>query len=577
MGNTSSKTNDTTNLFEKGGVHALDVIAAKFILTENFKDLSRLTNSDYCNNLLILTADTIKKLMNQRQIEYFYNNKINSEKVLFLTQNKSSSKDDPYKEMPPTSSSDLPPAPPMVNPEEALNTEAEKKGEELKITDQKGGNSYDIQNREKKQAMCLGIAKYYVTIAHIFSAISLIVNPKYIWSDPRTGEKHEYSLKQRNKIPENAKIKINTTENFCDRRIKALQGKYKDPDKSDLISLNLSNICSMNQKTHTKTSADEGTPEEWGNTVYTQKTLSEEMGFDKLEKLYYDKYNLKTGRFDSMKEGGKGKTDFLKDLKMFYNTFTEKPRKSFNKWYNAGTKKGPVKRGFADVILEDYGDSPKCGADGSYKTPLNLNSENQSEVNLFEKYAKHIKFMEETTKIQKDKIISILGEIFKASQSQDGKSTVVINPALTSSVLQQIVIKARKAIFELYMKCETDFKKALDLFEGIVVNRQIKKIKNEEIALKEEEEKLEKKIPQSEDIDDDDENSLDKIEDGIVGNLEQEAKPEQPQQATQETKEVAPEQPPQATQETKEVAPEQPPQATQETKEVAPPQAEVKQ
>jgi hypothetical protein len=336
----------------------------------------------------------------------------------------------------------------------------------------------------------------------------------------------------------------------------------------------------MNQKTHTKTSADEGTPEEWGNTVYTQKTLSEEMGFDKLEKLYYDKYNLKTGRFDSMKEGGKGKTDFLKDLKMFYNTFTEKPRKSFNKWYNAGTKKGPVKRGFADVILEDYGDSPKCGPDGSYKTPINLNSESQSEVNLFEKYANHIKFMEETTKNQKDKIISILGEIFKASQSEDGKSTVVINPALTSNVLQQIVIKARKAIFELYMKCETDFKKALELFEGIVVNRQIKKIKNEEIALKEQEEMLEKKITQSEDIGHDDGNSLDKIEDGIVGNLEQEAKPEQPQQ---EANDVAPEQPPlpfapeqpqlpfAPEQPQLPFAPEQPPLP------FAPPQAEVKQ
>ena len=131
-------------------------------------------------------------------------------------------------------------------------------------------------------------------------------------------------------------------------------------------------------------------------------------------------------------------------------------------------------------------------------------------------------------------------KFFKASQSEDGKSTIVINPALTSSVLQQIVIKARKAIFELYMKCETDFKKALELFEGIVVNRQIKKIKNEEIALKEQEEMLENKIPQTEDIGHDDGNSLDKIEDGIVGNLEQEAKPEQPQQATQETKEVAP-------------------------------------
>ena len=90
MGNTTSKPNELTDDSDKG-YKLLNKIATKFILTENFKDLSRLTNSDYCNNLLILTADSINKLMNQRTIEYLYNKKINREKVLFVSQKKTKS------------------------------------------------------------------------------------------------------------------------------------------------------------------------------------------------------------------------------------------------------------------------------------------------------------------------------------------------------------------------------------------------------------------------------------------------------------------------------------------------------
>ena len=506
MGNTTSKANELTDDSDKG-YKLLNKIATKFILTENFKDLSRLTNSDYCNNLLILTADSINKLMNQRTIEYLYNKKINREKVLFVSQKKtkSSSRDNRSSTSSSGSSSSTDPrvssssssgsssssssessssADPRVSSSSSSESSSREASNEKGQT---GGsiNHYDIQNKDKKYAMCLGIAKFYVTIAHIFSAISLIVNPKYIWTDAN-GE-HEYSIKRRLDIPDDVKMKVSLKDNFCDRRIKALYGQYKDPNtKDELISLSLQNVCNINKKTHTITSADEDEDvEKIGDTVYTVKTLSEETGFSELEKLYYDKYNLETGKFDSMKPGGRGEKDFLQDLKVFYETFTEKSNESFKKWYKAGNKKGPVKRGFADVILEDFGDHSKCGPGGKWKETIKMKDLQPNGINLFQKYAQHIKYMEKTTIEQKDKIISILLEIFKVSLEEDNKSTVVINPALTSDMLQKIVIKTRKAIFELYMKCEKDFKKALELFEAIVIEKQLYGIKEKEKQLEE--------------------------------------------------------------------------------------------
>ena len=45
---------------------------------------------------------------------------------------------------------------------------------------------------------------------------------------------------------------------------------------------------------------------------------------------------------------------------------------------------------------------------------------------------------------------------------------LTINPDLNEKSLQDLVVKARKYIIELYINCETDFQKGLQLFEAIV-------------------------------------------------------------------------------------------------------------
>ena len=38
----------------------VNAIAAKYILTQNFQDMRKLSDQNYCNNLVILTAKVLK-------------------------------------------------------------------------------------------------------------------------------------------------------------------------------------------------------------------------------------------------------------------------------------------------------------------------------------------------------------------------------------------------------------------------------------------------------------------------------------------------------------------------------------
>ena len=43
----------------------LDILATKYILTQNFQDMKKLGDKEYCNKLVILTADIIKKFLKE--------------------------------------------------------------------------------------------------------------------------------------------------------------------------------------------------------------------------------------------------------------------------------------------------------------------------------------------------------------------------------------------------------------------------------------------------------------------------------------------------------------------------------
>ena len=108
----------------------LNEVATDYILGQNFQDMIRLTNSKYCNDLVIITSKILKKSFFSNQIQVMY---------------KQISESDIYS------------------------------GQSILGISGISGISGSSQKEQTKK-MCTEIAKYYVKIAHLFSAIITTLN-----------------------------------------------------------------------------------------------------------------------------------------------------------------------------------------------------------------------------------------------------------------------------------------------------------------------------------------------------------------------------------------------------------------
>ena len=382
----------------------INEISAGYISKMQDSDIYNLSNAADCNNLMILTADIIAKKLNKLDVEYLANTIENGDKkttqdtaeVIFWSKDK-----------------------------------LHGIGEE------------DI---EKKQQLCLGIAKFYIKIAHLFAAIKQAIDPKVV--DITGNEVVNPSFNK-----ETARIVVG--KNICNERLTNLINNTNineiyTSDKKTPINIK-PNFCDMNK---------------------TINNLSEYSEVQKLEQLYYDVYNDKTNKFDIMSD--KMKKIYNKDLEEFYKAFT-------------GDNKKPKNiTSFKDIKLKQYNISEGCNGNIMGLSDLYRNQYTSSSKNkLFKKYANNIRTMQENAYKYHMELLNILRELF-ISYSEDGKKHITINPELMKGKpyvkLQELIEKTRGIIVALYTKCEQDFEKGLLIFEEIV-ETQIKQTSNRQISI----------------------------------------------------------------------------------------------
>ena len=262
MGNqTSSINKDNTNeLKPKSISQVLDYISTYYIITMDFKSLKKLYDKEYCDKLVILTADIVQRYFTDMEITY-------------LAQR-------------------------IKNGVEVNETAKDK----IIFFDKDQLTKLDIQNSIKKKRICLEIAKFYIKIAHVFAAIVTTINPTYVYKD-QEGNTVRANLSEKGNIPQNAPRQIYKL-NICDNRINALKNKQTlEPDANGYIFVG-PKVCNMNIRDNGET-----------------KNLADEPGIPELMELYYDdNYDLKSGTFTGMTE--KTRQIFQEDLKIFYNVFT---------------------------------------------------------------------------------------------------------------------------------------------------------------------------------------------------------------------------------------------------------------
>lgn len=433
MGNSpsTSKTNEPQKKFENI-YEIIDYVATYYILTMDFKSLRKLSQKEYCDQLVILTSDIIQRYFNDVEITYLAQrvkegmevNELKKEHVTFLTKDQLDSLD-------------------IQN---------------------------DAQKSIKKKRVCIGIAKFYIKIAHVFAAIVTTINPVYVYKDSY-GNIIKKGLLEKDKIPKNVPRKIYKL-NICDERVHSLM------DKNIVNTKNASANTSANTATTMDPNKAYINPKLCSMNVKKDgsvKNLSEEPGIPELMQLYLDdQYDYSTGTFTGMSESTQ--KQFLKDLKTFYTAFT------------GNEIMPPEITKFSDIKLKEYHDRNGCkGEDPAFKKTYILDKNDP----LFIQYAAHLKKMiQNATSKQKD-LLNIINQLFSFIEDPySGKKKIRVNPKLTEDGLQKIVELSRKVIVELYVKCEMDYVAGIKIYEAIVESKILETTKNQIQSLQKESEKV---------------------------------------------------------------------------------------
>ena len=418
MGNTTSSSQKSQNKFDNF-YDVIDYIATYYILTMDFQSLSKLSEKAYCDKLVILTSDIIDRYFNDMEVTFLAQrikegsqvNELKTEKIRFINKDNLESLD----------------------------------------------VSNDTQKSIRKKRVCIGIAKFYVKIAHVFAAIVMTINPIYTYKDA-TGQTVKTSLLEKDKIPKGTDRKLYKL-NICDNRIRALKkGQTEGIDENTGDVTMQPRICDMNS---TKDGLD--------------KTLADEPGIPELMRLYLDdNYDYSNGSFKGMSKDTE--RQFQKDLKLFYTAFT-------------GNENMPdtIKK-FSDIKLRDYNEKPSCQPPiAALKGKYTINKKDE----LFVKYADNIKQMIQSASDNQYKLLSVINELFTyVNDPYSGKRVIRVNPKLTDESLQNAVVKTRKFIVDLYIKCENDYVKGVQLFEAIVESKIVETTQKQIENLKKEASKL---------------------------------------------------------------------------------------
>ena len=462
MGNKASKTqdNDDLNVNKPEDINTiklptlLHIIAAKYIIQSTFQDLENLHDPEYCNKLVVLTSDVIEKHLNNLEVTFLdktinADNQLTTKPLVYITQS------------------------------------------DLDLVD-----NYTVDGKKHK---CMGIAKFYIKIAHLFAAINKTVNPLFTYIDPVTGKNKTVELLDKDLIPKGPKASLSKL-NYCSRRIAALKiekdniivpNKHCDLNKKvgeifkggDAMAVQpniekvpsfLDNILNPgkgndeNREEEKKEKIiktdiydkDELGMEDVPQKKVKTKNLTEEIGIPELEKLYYDDYDYETGEFTKMTE--KSKTQYEADLELFYKTFSGK-----NIPLDPNTNEKKIKK-FSDIQMHDYHNKELCKNENSeWNKSFKIDN-----TQLFTDYANHIQNMIKRNEENEIKLMSVLHQLFNIRNHEETKELLVsININLNHKNLDDLIDFARKTILQLYIDCEVDFQKGLDLLEAIILYR----------------------------------------------------------------------------------------------------------
>jgi hypothetical protein len=262
MGNQSSSIKTAKETFTLERV--IGKIAAKYITSQDFKDMQLLRDPEYCNKLTIITSNILANHFSNQEIEYL-----------------------------------------AKKTEKGKEVNKKEKDKVLSFFNHDKIRKYDVKNTLKKVRMCKEISKYYILVAKIYSAILSTINPKYEYMGS-DGEPVQVDYLEKSSIPDfirdTEKITLVKTQNYAARRGQALLAHpVVDKDGKDTGDVQFKEtICDMYKPLYDAPSY----------------RLSDEPGIQQLKTLYFDVFDTEKAEFVDMSK--EVRAEYFTHLEMMY-------------------------------------------------------------------------------------------------------------------------------------------------------------------------------------------------------------------------------------------------------------------
>jgi hypothetical protein len=468
MGNSQSTGQLLSDTGKKDLLEKIGDIAGNYASSLNFEEMTNLFDDSYCSQIEILTKDILDKNLNTVQIEYLEQHQQKGVDVDFT---------------------------------KVQDTTYVKHATNLKKN-----------QTTRKNRLCAGLAKYFVKILKIYAAISKTLNPTY---SEGSGEKvdifgfHNINPETYRVNEESRHLNMNfhKLENICDLRIEILKrlfdeklmGNLEQPLQEKPVQEKPVQEKPVQEKPVQEQPPQEQPPQEQppqeqpvqvqkednipkeindfkpvqkggkepAFCSYNGKNLNEEHGIKQLEDLFKDKYNFTTKMYEmSPQSEGEYKTVVMNMYKSFSNK-NETP--------------GEEIKTFADIKLEDYTTDALCSTQVK-DTDIKFGPENDA---VFKKYANHLNQTISKTFSKYDLLLIILKEIFDFTiNNKTKKTTVRLKKNISETKINELFSKTREIITQLYIDCQTDFVKGVNIYKSIVYSKLLERNKLRELNLK---------------------------------------------------------------------------------------------
>lgn len=404
----------------------VDAAVTKVILDSNFTKLTNLANEKYCNHLVKIAATAFQQNKDTVDLEELLR------QMMYKAREK--------------------------NVDDRANTSEKHHNKKTPR----------VQNVKKK---CIQISKFYVLFAHLFSCIISTINPSF---KIESNKKEKTPSKEEKETP---------SLDFCSSRIDALVNGELNENSGGVLVVK-PNVCKTNV-------SKSGSPLHFTDLP----------GMKALKELYSDVNDgseTEDARYLYPAFTGMNAPDNIRRLGQIPLKIYINEPECQKGGYNGGetteeSEKKEERRDKERRELEKermfylYNERDhKKNQEESIRNGIYLNGIVGSlKERLFSEYVQHIKEMIQRAESNRSGLLEILSEMFVYTYDNSGNiDGVIINPSLTYTKLQSLVVRTRRIVIKLYTDCEEDYKNGLDIFFAMVQEKIILKLSVQEEVLK---------------------------------------------------------------------------------------------